>query len=67
MKKQSEEDINRAVMEAKENFMKMADNLSIVSYKALNPRSSEFEDPQDFFADFLKRHGCVLTDLPSER
>lgn len=67
MKTANKDEITKAVEEAKRNRHKLLASLSIVSYQDLNFRKSRFSDPQEFFADFLERHGCIVADKISER
>ncbi|KAM4028139.1 uncharacterized protein ACNLHF_023625 [Anomaloglossus baeobatrachus] len=66
MKTSPEAEIRNEVDTAKDNLHKMVQSLSVVPYDALKCENSQFENPQDFFVDFLERCGCIVTDKPEQ-
>ncbi|XP_077110575.1 uncharacterized protein LOC143766645 isoform X4 [Ranitomeya variabilis] len=67
MKTASVAEHNKVLEEAKRKRRNIIKYLSAVSYDSLDFKKSKFEDPKEFFADFLERRGCTVLNKPSNR
>ncbi|XP_073416500.1 uncharacterized protein [Dendrobates tinctorius] len=67
MKTASEEERNNVLKEAKRKQNNIIKYLSAVPYNSLDFKKSKFEDPKEFFADFLEGRGCTVFNRPSIR
>ncbi|KAM4035015.1 uncharacterized protein ACNLHF_021720 [Anomaloglossus baeobatrachus] len=67
MKTASEEERIDVLEEAKRKQSNIIKYLTAVPYNILDFKNSKFEDPNEYFADFLERRGCTVLNKPSKR